>query len=80
MASGRARVAAIALAILALCILVYALFAPAAPAWTDFNTSDPSITLVELFAFVAVGLFAIVSSPLLALSLLWLALLLAPVP
>jgi len=23
------------------------------PAWTDFNTSDPGVTLVELFAFLA---------------------------
>ena len=27
-----------------------------APEWTDFNESDPGITLIELFAFVAESL------------------------
>jgi hypothetical protein len=26
---------------------------PSEPHWTDFNESDPGITLVELFAFLA---------------------------
>jgi hypothetical protein len=26
---------------------------PSDPSWTDFNESDPGITLVELFAFLA---------------------------
>ena len=26
---------------------------PLAPAWTDFNGSDPGVTLVELFTFLA---------------------------